>query len=475
MWNMRLRSVIIAPFRAGTACDGLIQALDMIALWGIYVMENPFFDHPILNSPYEIPSRHWELDEETKQPTRNISNKRRSADFYTPIPKPKKQKDTRTKQRTLGFSDTEDLLSTGDQEYSATAIINQLRDCVDKWRQIPDPSGWDVTPETARILQHWRHHDFSRIRPFFCQVEAAETAIWLTEVAPNTREGKFFIEHIKNANNDANPGLKRLALKLATGAGKTTVMAMENIPGDVMPKFRDLWENIRSDMPKKGRGKSHALDPLSIPILLQNALQALYGHYEKTHKLWEDARIGVPHCFIIVCNNTSTSKLVYDYVSGFKRKLEDGSEQLELGRLKLFRNFDENGMASERPSTLLIDSEQLESGEGLDDAFRKNASDEIERFRRERVERQSGLRCPLSVRRSIKKIQAGFHHLNRRRARAGRFAAARYRDKGLQGRGHEVKKRYDGHVLGSRSERALDFRTMGCRGIHRCVRDRERV
>jgi hypothetical protein len=67
--------------------------------------------------------------------------------------------------------------------------------------------------------------------------------------------------------------------------------------------------------------------------------------------------------------------------------LEDGSEQLELGRLPLFRNFDENGEPYKRPNTLLIDSEQLESGEGLDEAFRKNASDEIERFRRERVER----------------------------------------------------------------------------------------
>ena len=44
---------------------------------------------------------------------------------------------------------------------------------------------WQVTPETARLLEHWRHHDFSGIRPFFCQVEAVETAIWLTEVAPN--------------------------------------------------------------------------------------------------------------------------------------------------------------------------------------------------------------------------------------------------------------------------------------------------
>src|SRR6202040_3801793 len=81
-------------------------------------------------------------------------------------------------------------------------------------------------PETARLLEYWRHHDFNSIRPFFCQIEAVETAIWLTEVAPGTKDGQRFLEYLKAANNDANPGLMRLALKLATGAGKTTVMAM---------------------------------------------------------------------------------------------------------------------------------------------------------------------------------------------------------------------------------------------------------
>ena len=76
-------------------------------------------------------------------------------------------------------------------------------------------------------MEHWRNHEFSGVRPFFCQVEAVETAIWLTEVAPDSgREGRTFLEHLANANNDANPDLMRLALKLATGAGKTTVMAM---------------------------------------------------------------------------------------------------------------------------------------------------------------------------------------------------------------------------------------------------------
>ncbi len=126
---------------------------------------------------------------------------------------------------------------------------------------------------------------------------------------------------------------------------------------------------------------------MALPTRLQTALEALYGHYAKTFKLWEEARIAVPPCFIVVCNNTSTSKLVYDYVSGFHRQNDDGSTTLEKGRLALFSNFDDHGNPLPRPNTLLIDSEQLESGEALDDDFRDMATDEIERFRREIVER----------------------------------------------------------------------------------------
>ena len=104
-----------------------------------------------------------------------------------------------------------------------------------------------------------------------------------------------------------------------------------------MPKFRSLWERIRTRMPRKGRGKAKTLDPLSLPVELQTALEALYGHYKKTYGLWMENGIHVPPCFIIVCNNTSTSKLVYDvdYVSGYYRENEDGALTLENGRLEL--------------------------------------------------------------------------------------------------------------------------------------------
>src|SRR5687768_1649635 len=582
-------------------------------------MESPtFFDHPVLNSPYEYPGRHWELDQDG-QPTGLIIESRRGAKFITPIPRPKKHKRGKDQGR-LVFDEGAGV-STEKQQYDPTPIINQLRQRIDQWRAITNSASWGVTPETARLLEHWRHHEFKGVRPFFCQVEAVETLIWLTEVAPNERPGKGFLDHLTNANHDANPELSRLALKLATGAGKTTVMAMiiawqtinavrraqsnrfirgflvvtpgitikdplrvlqpndpdsyhasrelvpadmlddvnrakivitnyhafklrermelskggrsllqgrtgteldtlesegqmlqrvmpelmglknilalndeahhcyrekpadaeedeealkgderkeaeqnneaarlwisgletvnrklglarvfdlsatpfflrgsgyaegtlfpwtmsdfslmdaiecgivklprvpvaENIPGTEMPMFRNLWEHIRTKMPKKGRGKGSTLDPLSLPPQLQTALEALYGHYEKTYNLWEKAGIKVPPCFIIVCNNTATSKLVYDYISGFNRQNDDGTSVLEQGRLALFRNFDEvTGNPLPRPGTLLIDSEQLEAGDALDPGFRAMASDEIERFRREMVERSGDTRA----------------------------------------------------------------------------------
>ncbi|WP_350134347.1 DEAD/DEAH box helicase family protein [Nitrosomonas sp.] len=548
-------------------------------------------------------------------PTQNIVNSRRRAEFITPIPKPKKRKETKSQEmfdESMGLGD-------GRQKYDPISIINELRSHVDAWRLLHSERDWMVTPDTARLLKHWRHHEFNGIRPFFCQVEAVEVAVWLTEVAPKLgARGKKFLDYLDNVNADANPGLMRLALKLATGAGKTTVMSMliawqtvnavrqpsskkftrgfllvapgltikdrlrvlqpndpdsyyknreivpsdmladlerakiiitnyhafklrdrveisaggrallkgkhgedlntletegqmlqrvmpelmgmknimvlndeahhcyrekpgddeegdltsdekketesnleaarlwingletiarklginrvidlsatpfflrgsgyaegtlfpwtmsdfslmdaiecgivklprvpvaDNIPGAEMPKFRELWKHIGPKMPKKGRGKGAQLDPLSIPVELQTALEALYGHYEKTFTLWEKEGIKVPPCFIVVCNNTATSKLVYDYISGFRPINEDGSTGFENGRLKLFRNFDEHGEPLARPNTLLIDSEQLESGEALDTSFREMASDEIERFRREIIERTGDQRA----------------------------------------------------------------------------------
>ncbi len=582
-----------------------------------------FHRNPVLNSPYEVPARHWVLAE-SQQPTDEIGDGRRGVSFMSPIPKPRKA--GRGAQRQFAFDAESEALEAGSQQYELTALIDGLRQEVAAWRALPE-AHWRVTPETARLLTHWRHHAFGGIRPFFCQIEAVETAIWLTEVAPRLgNEGRRFLDRIEAASEQANPGLSRLALKLATGAGKTAVMAMliawqtvnavrrpnsrnftrgflvvtpgitirdrlrvlqpndpdsyykdrelvppdmlrhldrakivitnyhafqlretmelakgsrallqgrggelasretegqmlarvcpelmsmkgvlvlndeahhcyrekpgegdegkltgddrneaksnreaarvwlsgldavarklgvkrafdlsatpfflrgsgyaegtlfpwtvsdfslmdaiecgivklprvpvvDNVPGAEMPMFRNLWEHIGKKLPKRRGGAE--LDPIDLPSELQTALQALYGHYEKTFRLWEQAGIDEPPCFIVVCNNVATSKLVYDYIAGFHREpsaarggtsarsaSDGGGGTFRNGRLELFRNYDAAGDALPRPRTLLIDSRQLESGEALDKGFRAAAADEIERFRREIVERTGDL------------------------------------------------------------------------------------
>ena len=106
------------------------------------------------------------------------------------------------------------------------------------------------------------------------------------------------------------------------------VPVADNIPEAEVPIFRDLWEHIGKEMPKKGRGESD-LDPESLPPQLQTALVALYNHYEETDEKWRRAGIDVPPVFIVVCNNTSTSKLVAEWISGWQRPLSDDPEELQ--------------------------------------------------------------------------------------------------------------------------------------------------
>ena len=570
-----------------------------------------FFEKPILNSPYESPTQHWELDG-AGQPTEVINSSRRPSSFITPVPAPRKGS-----RRGKGGSDDQlsMVLDTGDdlsdekQQYNDSRYINDIREFVEQWRQLPKERDWKVTPETARLLRHWRSSDFETIRPFFCQVEAVETAIWLTEVAPKMgKRTKDIFDRLKIVNEEANPEIFRIAFKLATGAGKTTVMAMlmawqtinavrypraksfsraflivtpgitikdrlrvlqpndpesyykdrELIPDDMkrdmekarivitnyhafklreivdvsktgrallkgrgkdiqtqetesqmikrvmgelmsmknivvindeahhcyrekqlssdeedfkgddkkeaeknkeaarvwisgieainrnkpkvrvvydlsatpfflrgsgyaegtlfpwvvsdfslmdaiecgivklpripvfdnmahddeMPIYRNLWEHIGNKMPKKGRGSGVA-DPSHLPPKLQTALEALYGHYAKVFESWKKANISVPPVFIVVCNNTATSKLLYDYISGFDRENEKGESMHHSGHFELFRNYDDNGKRLSKPRTLLIDSIQLESGDALDKEFREAAAPEIEKFRQQ--------------------------------------------------------------------------------------------
>ena len=82
-------------------------------------MNQPFFERPILNSPYKRPIQHWELDTSDQLTQRIIANRRR-AEFITPIPKPRRRKGV--EQDALLFDEGLGL-SSREQQYDHTAII----------------------------------------------------------------------------------------------------------------------------------------------------------------------------------------------------------------------------------------------------------------------------------------------------------------------------------------------------------------
>jgi type III restriction enzyme len=153
------------------------------------------------------------------------------------------------------------------------------------------------------------------------------------------------------------------------------------------PTYRDLWYRIRDQLPKKGRKtEEFAGDPV-LPAELEGALQSLYSNYLKYFKQWEQnaqnrERGLTPPVFIVVCNNTNVSKMVFDYIAGWEKTLPDGTMVNVPGKLELFSNV-ADGSWSARPNTILIDSQQLESGEGMSDDFKKIAAVEIQEFKDE--------------------------------------------------------------------------------------------
>jgi len=147
-----------------------------------------FVDNPVITSPFEKPAFHYELDEEG-QPTGVRLSDRRESIQIVPVPAARRRG---PRQAEL------DLFGATGSKVTPNALINEIRQRVDAWRILPS-SQWGVTPETQRLLLHWKDPSRAR-RLFFCQIEAIETLIYLTEVAP-TR----FRKQIEEANAEANP------------------------------------------------------------------------------------------------------------------------------------------------------------------------------------------------------------------------------------------------------------------------------
>ena len=170
-------------------------------------------------------------------------------------------------------------------------------------------------------------------------------------------------------------------------------VADDAMSGD-LPTYRDLWLRIREHLPKKGK-KAEAVDgEPRLPKELEAALLSLYGNYERSFRAWEAnlaQREGgpTPPVFIVVCNNTNVSKMVFDYIAGWEKPI-DGRRTVQAGKLGLFRNDDERGNWRGRPRTILVDSAQLESGEAMGDDFKRAAAREIEEFKAEVRQRFPG-------------------------------------------------------------------------------------
>jgi type III restriction enzyme len=547
-------------------------------------------ENPILNSPFREPTQHFRFGDEGI--TNEVVVGRRTSAYFVPIPKPK----SRSKQQLL--FDTEWTR----ERIEENRFINQVRARVALWRR----GGYQgISSVTRRLLEHWEAAERDR-RLFFCQIEALETAIYITEVA--SKYGDTWIENdLRAANAGANPLLYRMAFKMATGSGKTVVMAMliawqalnklantqdarfsdtflivtpgitirdrlrvllpndpqnyyraldlvppgmvadlgkakilitnfhafklrehtaagkltksilagegaspftetpdqmvrrvcrelgtkkniivindeahhcyrrkpdgdevkltgddrreaqrreeeariwisgieavkaklgvkvvydlsatpfflrgsgysegtlfpwvvsdfslidaiesgivkvprvpvaDDAMGTQGPTYRDLWLRIRDELPKKGRGTEAVGGEPRLPAELESALVSLYSNYEGHYQRWEAnsearARGLTPPVFIVVCNNTNVSKLVFDYIAGWEKPLPDGSAVVVPGALPIFSN-ERDGRWSLRPNSILVDSEQLESGEAMSADFKKLAAREIEEFK----------------------------------------------------------------------------------------------
>jgi len=168
-------------------------------------------DNPILNSPFEEPTRYWAYDE--GQPV--LMEGRRPAGYYF-------------KSRTRG-----EQLAMLEEEFVPLELVNTIRERVREWRM----QGYlGVTPVTRQLLNHWNTPERER-KLFFCQREAVETLIWLVEASPAQKQGITIPK---------DEGLTRYACKMATGSGKTVVMGMV-IAWQVLNKLANPQDRRFSD------------------------------------------------------------------------------------------------------------------------------------------------------------------------------------------------------------------------------------
>ena len=161
---------------------------------------------PILNTPYDKPDRYWRLDSAFRA-TDEVKEGRRASGASMTVPQ-----------------SSNNAVQSSAEDIEPHPRINRIRVEVSKWRDEKYPG---VSRETRDLLLHWTDTE-TFPRPFFCQVEALETLIWLDEAGPRLESAAHaeIIAELRETNDRWNEGIQRWALKMATGTGKTLVMAM---------------------------------------------------------------------------------------------------------------------------------------------------------------------------------------------------------------------------------------------------------
>ncbi|MGI5223765.1 BPTD_3080 family restriction endonuclease [Actinoallomurus sp. CA-142502] len=243
-------------------------------------------DNPILNSPYEQPDRYYEIG--PQGPTGEIKDGRRPSESFIPIAVTKKGKKGKDGSEQAVF----DFDVTGERR-EKNSLINDIRRDVARWRRGSEYAG--VTPITRKLLQHWADPDREN-RVLFAQREAAETAIFLTEVAGRTHGYADWRKRLEPENEAHNAGLPRVALKMATGSGKTVVMAM-----------LIAWQTLNKvQSPRDARFTNRFLI-VAPGITIRDRLRVLLpedteNYYDLRDLIPTDLKGGLEHARIVIMN-----------------------------------------------------------------------------------------------------------------------------------------------------------------------------
>ncbi len=221
--------------------------------------------NPVLNNPYEFPTEYWELDSKGRA-TANLLKGRRPSAPYPTVP----QTGVQTRKIT-------------DSDKDMHRRINLIRDRVEAWRQDGYPG---IKPNIIKLLNYWRGEEQYKIRPFFCQIVAIETIIWLCDGDESTDP---LLSNIRREISEAcqkhnGDDILRYATKMATGTGKTMVMAMLIV-----------WQAMR----KQGRTDILIMVPNltvkdRLQVLIPNEPDNMYKDIlPRNQKLPEDIKVSI--------------------------------------------------------------------------------------------------------------------------------------------------------------------------------------